>query len=163
MQRGRGGALRFALQPSQFRRSLSYAAAGCSDEEGEPVVDLGADAVGTCLDFTDALDTVEVTVTRLPVVPCSEQHTHEIYEVLTVREQELYPGFEALESEAQARCLAPFEEYVGVSAFDSDLFFSWLIPTLNSWENDNDSEIVCVIGEGNGAPLPAGSVQGIAH
>jgi hypothetical protein len=36
----------------------------------------------------------------------------------------VYPGFEALELEAQARCLGEFEEYVGRSAFDSELFYS---------------------------------------
>jgi len=125
-------------------------AAACSGDDREPVIDLGADAVGTCLDFEDFTET---TVESLPIVACNERHTHEIYATAVVTDEPVYPGFEALEAEAQVRCLAEFEEYVGISAFDSELFFSWLLPTLNTWERDDDREIVCVIGEGNGAPL----------
>jgi hypothetical protein len=131
----------------------------CSDDEdGEPVLDLGMDAVGTCLNFEEAPE--DATVEQLPVVDCNESHTHEIYFVPRVTDEPVYPGFEALEAIAQARCLGAFEEYVGVSPFESDFFFSWLLPTLNTWERDGDREIICVIGEGNGAPLPPGSVRG---
>jgi hypothetical protein len=126
------------------------------DDEGEPVLDLGVEAVGTCLDFEQA---PEATVERLPVVDCNETHTHEIYFVPRVTDEAVYPGFEALEAIAQARCLGAFEEYVGVSPFESELFFSWLLPTLNTWEREDDREIICVIGEGNGGPLPPGSVR----
>lgn len=131
---------------------------GCSDDDGDPVIDLDATAVGTCLDFGDS---IEAEVTSLPVVPCGDPHTHEIYAIATTAAK-TYPGFEALEAEAQASCLGAFEAYVGVSAFDSELFFSWLVPTLNSWDRDDDRQIVCVIGEGNGAPL-VGSVRNIAR
>jgi hypothetical protein len=130
----------------------------CSNDDGEAVVDLPASAVGTCLDFGDQID---AEVTELPAVPCSEPHTHEIYAIV-VSEAATYPGLEALEADAQAKCLGEFEDYVGVSAFDSELFFSWLVPTLNSWDRENDRQIVCVIGEGNGAPL-VGSVRGVAR
>lgn len=130
-------------------------AGACSDDaEGEPVIDLGQTAVGTCLDFGDEIDD---TVERLPAVPCEEQHTHEIFAVVD-SSAETYPGFEALEGEAQAVCLGRFEDYVGISAFDSELFFSWLVPTLDSWEREGDREIVCVAGEDNDAPL-VGSVR----
>jgi len=140
-----------------FCGALTVVVAACGgDDDGEPVIDLGASAIGTCLDFGD---TVGADIERLPVVPCEEQHTHEIFAVVNSAE-ETYPGFEALEAEAQAVCLQPFEQYVGVSAFDSDLFYSWLVPTLTSWEQDDDTEIVCVVGEDNAAPL-VGSVRGI--
>ena len=47
-------------------------------------------------------------------------------------EKSVYPGFEALEADAQAQCLAAFEPYVGINPFDSDLFVSWLVPTLTT-------------------------------
>ena len=103
-------------------------------------------------------DDVGAHVTELPVVECSVPHTHEIYAVVLSQEP-VYPGFESLEIAALARCLAPFEDYVGVSVFDSTLFYSWLVPTLTSWDKEDDREIVCVIGNGNGAPL-VGSVRG---
>ena len=134
------------------------AASSCSGDDGEPVVDLSESAVGTCLEFGDS---VEAEISELPAVPCLEPHSHEIY-AIEFSDAATYPGFEALEADAQAKCLGAFEEYVGVSAFDSELFFSWLVPTLNSWDRENDRQIVCVIGEGNGAPL-VGSVRGIAR
>ena len=56
----------------------------------------------------------------------------------------------------------PVKTTVGISAFDSELFFSWLLPTLDSWDRRNDREIVCVVGEGNGAPL-TGSVRNLGR
>jgi hypothetical protein len=133
--------------------------AGCSnDDDGAAVINLDATSVGTCLDFGD---TIDAEVTTLPVAPCAEPHTHEIYAVV-VTEEATYPGFEALEAEAQARCLGEFEDYVGVSAFDSELFFSWLVPTLNSWDREDDRQLICVVGEGNGAPL-VGTVRNIGR
>jgi hypothetical protein len=130
----------------------------CSSDDGESVVNLTASEVGTCLDFGDS---IEAEITELPVVPCGEPHSHEIY-AIEFSEAATYPGLEALEADAQAKCLGVFEDYVGVSAFDSELFFSWLVPTLNSWDREDDRQIVCVIGEGNGAPL-VGTVKGIAR
>ena len=126
-----------------------FLASSCSNDDGESVVDLPPSAVGTCVDFS-GLDGPEVD--ELQPVPCSEPHTHEIYAIV-ISEEATYPGLEALEADAQAKCLGEFEDYVGVSAFDSDLFFSWLVPTLNSWDREDDRQIVCLIGEGNGAPL----------
>ncbi|MGB0112407.1 MAG: septum formation family protein [Ilumatobacteraceae bacterium] len=131
-------------------------AASCSGDDGGDVIDLAPTAIGTCVDFGD---TVGADVTELPEVPCGEEHSHEIYALAEV-DLDTYPGFEALEADAQAQCLAAFEDYVGISAFDSELFFSWLVPTLTSWDKDDDRQIICLIGEGNGARL-VGSVRNI--
>lgn len=139
--------------------ALVGALTACSSgDDGEPVIDLGPTAVGTCLDFDDSIG---AEVDRLPEVPCEDPHSHEIFAV-KLSAADTYPGFEALEADAQAQCLGAFDEYVGISAFDSELFFSWLVPTLTSWDKENDREIVCVIGEGNGADL-VGTVRGIAR
>ncbi len=132
-------------------------AASCSDDDDNraDVIDVGSGAVGTCLDF-DADTGAEVT--ELPTIDCAEPHSHEIFAVV-VSDETVYPGFEALESTAQAKCLGQFEEYVGISAFDSTLFYSWLVPTLTSWDREDDREIICVVGDGAGAPL-VGSVRG---
>lgn len=139
--------------------AVAVVAVSCSDgDDGAEVIDLTERSIGTCLDFGDS---IEAEVTELPVVLCGEPHSHEIYAVETAAAAS-YPGFEALEAEAQTRCLGAFEDYVGISAFDSELFFSWLVPTLNSWDRDDDRQIVCVIGEGNSAPL-VGTVRDIAR
>jgi hypothetical protein len=138
---------------------LGGLATSCAeDDDDELLIDLTDGAIGTCLDFGDSIET---EVTELPTVPCREPHTHEIY-AIAFSDAATYPGLEALEADAQAKCLAEFEDYVGVSAFDSELFFSWLVPTLDSWDREDDRQIICVIGEENGAPL-VGTVRNIGR
>lgn len=118
------------------------------------MLDVDETSIGTCLLFEDDVGS---EVTTLPVVPCGESHTHEIFAVVE-SEAEVYPGFEGLEAEAQTVCFAEFEPYVGIDFFDSAFNFSWMVPTLTSWDRDNDREIICVIANLNGAPL-VGSVE----
>lgn len=143
-----------------WRRSLcclagaTVAVSGCSGDDGVTATDLGQDGIGVCLAIAD---TVGAEIDALPKVECTEAHTHEIYAVLEST-AETYPGFEALESEAQVRCLEEFEPYVGISPFDSNLFYSWMVPTLASWEDPDigergDREILCVVGSKDGEPL----------
>ncbi len=100
-------------------------------------------------------------MTELPEVECGVAHTHEIIAIVN-SESDTYPGFEALEAEAQAACLAEFEPYIGINPFDSELFVSWLVPTLTTWDRDDDRQIVCVVGNTNGADL-VGSVENSAR
>ena len=138
--------------------ALVVAITACSDDDEPSAIGVGNDVVGTCLDFSD---TTGEEFSSLPEVACEEPHTHEIFAVEKTG-AETYPGFEALEAEAQALCLGEFEDYVGINPFDSELFVSWLLPTLTSWDRENDREIICVIGEDNGAPM-VGSVRGVAR
>lgn len=137
--------------------AVAVLAAGCSgdDDAGSPVLGVTESGVGTCLDFPED---VGAEISELPVVPCEVSHSHEIFAVV-LTEGDVYPGFEALETEATAACLTEFEPYVGINAFDSELFYSWMVPTLTSWDREDDREIVCVVGNHNGAPL-VGSVEG---
>ena len=137
---------------------LVVGGAACSDDDDSPVVNLEPESVGVCLDFPP--DT-GAEVTDLPEVECGVEHTHEII-AITNSKAEVYPGFEALEEEAQAACLAAFEPYVGINPFDSDLFVSWLVPTLTTWDRDDDRQIVCVVGNLNGKPL-VGTVEDSAR
>ena len=70
----------------------------------------------------------------------------------------VYPGFDVLEQFAQAECLASFEPYVGVGAFDSKLFYSWFVPTLDGWNDADDREVLCVLGRQDAA-LMTGSIR----
>jgi hypothetical protein len=161
-------------------RSVAFAAAAflvvaCSGDDDPAATDLGQDAVGWCLDIADD---VGAEITDLPRVNCGEPHTHEVFaivdwntaasrEELGVSDTGAYPGFEALESVAQVECLKEFEPYVGISPFDSNLFYSWMVPTLASWEdtdigNRGDREIICVVGSADGAGLTE-SVRGSAR
>ncbi|MGK0275563.1 MAG: hypothetical protein ACI9N0_001949 [Ilumatobacter sp.] len=131
---------------------IASACSGSDDEvvKPQPVLDVGDGGVGTCLAFDV---TTSASVTELPKVDnCTVEHSHEIFAVVDST-AEVYPGFEQLEEEAQASCITGFQEYVGISPFDSELFYSWLVPTLDTWENDNDREIICVAGSADGRPL----------
>lgn len=125
-----------------------------SDDGADRVIDLDSNAPGTCLQFADD---VGPEITKLPIVDCATPHSHEIFAIV-LSQDKVYPGFDALESAAQAQCLAHFEGYVGISAFDSSLFYSWIVPTLATWDRNDDRQTICVIGNSNGAPL-VGSVR----
>lgn len=136
--------------------------AGCTNNGGndgtssEEILDVGATGPGTCLDFP--LDQ-DAEIKNLPVVEdCNQPHSHEIYAVTDYvlddgGEADVFPGFDALETFSRAACLDDFDGYFGISAFDSELFYSWIVPTLDSWEKKDDREILCVAGNQNGAPL----------
>lgn len=129
--------------------------AGCSgDDDGTRTASplgLGEEGEGTCLQFDDDADAIVLT---LPVVDCEMPHTHEIYAVER-HPADVYPGFTELEEYAQRVCLAAFEPYVGTNPFDSQLFHTWMVPTLDGW-NDNqqpDREILCILGSQDNEPL----------
>lgn len=135
--------------------SLTLAVAACSNDDGSPILDLGSEAIGRCLDVDE---TIEAEVSELPEVPCDQPHSHEIVGIV-ISPESVYPGFDALEATAQARCLVEFEEYVGISPFESELFYSWLVPTLTSWDRENDRQIICVAGARDSEPLEASVFQ----
>ena len=145
---------------------LCGSASACSGDDKTPVTGLGPEATGTCL-LVD--DSVGAEINDLPTVDCAEEHTHEIYAIINSASS-AYPGFEALEAEAQVLCLEAFEPYVGISPFDSNLFYSWIVPTLTSWEDkdvnesagvesNGDREIICVVGR-NDSEFVTGSFEG---
>ena len=47
-----------------------------------------------------------------------------------------YPGDDVLETFAQGACAQRFAGYVGVDYLDSTLFFTYLLPSARSWEQD---------------------------
>ena len=156
---------RRAVVLSLFGALVGVMIGGCSggDDDNRPATELGADGDGVCLDV--AAD-VGPEIVDLPVVDCDTPHTHEIYAVVESA-AETYPGFDALEDEAQVACLTAFEPYVEISPFDSTLFYSWMVPTLASWEDPDlgdggergDREIICVLGNRDGEAL-TGSMRG---
>jgi len=138
------------------------ALAACSSDSGpvkaKPVLDLSKDGVGTCLLVGTSID---AEVSKLPTIDCALEHTHEIYATIVVSDTKypVYPGTEALDAVAQHDCTAAFQPYVGSVPFDSALFFSWLLPTLASWNDHKDRTILCVTSRFDNAKLK-GTVKG---
>jgi hypothetical protein len=129
---------------------LALVAAACSDDDKTDVLDLAANGPGTCM---VAAPDLGPEVTGIPTVPCTEEHTHELYAVVPFDEGDVFPGLAALDAFAERVCVAEFEPYVGISVFDSTLTFSWLVPTLASWNNNEDRDVLCVVGPFDGSTL----------
>jgi hypothetical protein len=133
--------------------SVSVAAValiGCSSKKGTPVLDFSESGTGACLNVPDTLGE---QVSRLPKVDCGKAHTHEIYAVVKYTDSDVFPGQQKLDTFANQVCIQKFEPYVGTSNFDSTLTFTWLTPTLTSWNDHKDREILCVLQDIKGAPL----------
>jgi len=113
-------------------------------------------AVGTCFDAADAaLGATEVA--QVPIVDCAEPHDNEVYAAFDMTATE-FPGFETAEQLAFNECVARFDTFVGVTWEDSELDFTYLYPTDNSWSR-GDREIVCAIHRIDGQKS-TGSLEG---
>jgi hypothetical protein len=131
------------------------------DENKAVELELG-ERTDLCLDVPSVQDE---SVDQLDIVGCELEHTHEVMAVFE-SESKVYPGFDALEVEAQLGCLDRFEGYVGTDPFDSTLFYSWLVPSLASWSDaeiengqggdKGDRQIICVVGQPGDEPVAAG-------
>jgi hypothetical protein len=138
--------------------------AACSDDDAdpdepsnEPVLDIATDTgAPVCMQVTEDLPP---EVEKLPIIDCGVPHTHEIYATPELDEDAVYPGLDALDQFAQVECLAAFEPFVGTSPFDSSLSYTWLVPTLGSWNDDRDREVLCVLADRGSAEL-TGSMRG---
>jgi hypothetical protein len=129
------------------------ACSGDDDDTGvddEPVLDIETNTSDpVCLQVAD---TLPPEVETLPVIDCVEQHTHEIYATIPSTE-DVYPGVEALGEFAEVKCLEAFEPFVGTSPFDSVLSYSWLVPSLQGWNEEDDRDVLCVLMNRDGSPL----------
>lgn len=136
------------------------ACSGGDDTSKTPVLDVGEEGPGTCLDVTDELG---AEVTKLPVIDCAKPHSDEIFAVVDFgAEGDVFPGLQALETYARQVCVRDFEPYVGTSVFDSTLNFSYLTPTLSSWNDHKDRAVLCVLRDADLTPL-TGSMKGTAR
>ena len=111
---------------------------------------------GDCLNPSDE---VVGEIENIDAVPCDEPHTQEVYAVPEYPDKDggAYPGEGEIQKYADASCLEAFEEYTGIDYLNSDLYFTYLHPSVDSW-NDDDRQIICVVTAG-GDPM-TGSVKG---
>ena len=99
-------------------------------------------AVGDCFDDGDMV-LGELEVGDVPLVVCSAPHDNEVYAVVTV-DGEMFPGEEAIQSQADEVCFDAFDPFVGLDYESSALDFGWLIPTADSWEM-GDRIVACFV------------------
>lgn len=93
--------------------------------------------VGDCLnDLTDGV------VLDVPAVPCADPHEGEVFALYDLDEG-LYPGEEAIATDAETQCPERLASYAPAAAEDDNITFFYLYPTAESWAT-GDREIACV-------------------
>jgi len=80
--------------------------------------------------------------TEIALVPCTEPHTHEAYFAVDYV-GDAYPGSAALEVFAEQQCVGSFADYVGVELSQSRLYFTYLYPSVTTWNSKQDRQVVC--------------------
>ncbi len=98
----------------------------------------------------------EAQVSEVQRLDCTDPHDQEAYAVVPYQalgdaaEEEAttpgdtFPGDDALTQFAQGACAEKFGSYVGISYLDSSLFFTYLLPSPRSWQ-DEDRSVVCFV------------------
>lgn len=115
-------------------------------EEGQ--ADVFALRVGDCMN-----EVSEELVAEVPVVPCDQPHDEEVYFDFSLA-GDAFPGEDAVQTEADTRCAAEFDAFVGLAYDSSTLDFYAYRPSEESWTRLDDRIVSCVIYD------PAGQVTG---
>lgn len=135
---------------------------GCSlfgdDDEGEGVSVFDVEP-GQCF---EGQTEVKAQISELTAIDCDDEHAQESYAVIPFQAvdgeaPDTYPGDDALTKFAEGACAGEYRTYVGVDYLDSELFYTYLLPSARSWEDD-DRSVICFVTTA-GEPLQ-GSVKG---
>jgi len=115
--------------------------------------------VGDCFNDTSAMSSdEEVEIVNVPGVPCAEPHDNEVYAVFNLGIT-TFPEGDGMADLAFDSCRKRFEPFVGKDYASSSLDILPIYPTLDSWKQRNDREVICGVFDMNLAKLQ-GSVQG---
>lgn len=113
--------------------------------------------IGDCYDPIEDPD--DDALLAAIILPCTEPHIAEVFGLAEVAGAPTapFPGYDDLEDEAEDRCDAAFEEYVGIDFDRSRYGYIYYTPTEATWEA-GDRVVMCVIDD-NGRAIE-GSVAG---
>jgi hypothetical protein len=133
------------------------------DETGAVVSEGAIDAfqiqVGDC--FNDAPDQGKedtIQVFDVAGIPCSQPHDNEVYAIFDAALAE-FPGSDEMSNLAHEACVERFEAFVGRDYETSKLDVYPMYPTIESWNQRDDREIVCALYDPDLAKL-TGSMRG---
>ncbi len=130
-------------EPSTETESTDTPAAAADDGY---LVDL---EVGDCLGESPAEEIVSIQT-----VPCSEPHSHEVFAEITLTEGDgQFPGYAAIDEQAEESCIAMFDDFVGLPYGESQLEFRFVTPSEEGWRN-GERLAYCAVYD------PAGEVSG---
>lgn len=124
--------------------ACSWFGGGSHSSVSQPVLSVGP---GQCF---SAPSSVHTQLTSLKRTPCTKPHALEAYARVPFTKQKnvadlAYPGSDALTKFAQSACAQQFRKYVGIDYLDSSLFFTFLLPSPQGWEQDLDRYVLCFI------------------
>lgn len=93
---------------------------------------------------------VHAQLSELDRRSCDKPHTREAYAVVDYASSgataaSTYPGEQALTAFAEGACAQHYRDYVGVDYLDSSLFFTYLMPSARSWQQDDDRKVICFV------------------
>lgn len=143
-----------------MRRWLLLATAGalalasCSSSNGSGSESVFSVKPGQC--FTTPT-TVKAELSSLQRVSCTTPHTQEAYASVAFQPSaaavasgaptgdSAFPGADVLTAFAKGACAQRFGSYVGIDYLDSSLFFTYLLPSARSWEQDDDHTVLCFV------------------
>ena len=98
------------------------------------------------------------TVDKLDLVACDKPHSYEAYSVIASTAS-TYPGAEVLQVFADQSCIDKFFDYVGVALSQSILYYTYVYPSVTSWNSNSDRSVICFIYKAT-EPLLTKSVKG---
>ena len=132
--------------------ALTFAISSCSsgaqgDSSGVVV------KVGDCSNSN-----LSQTAEKLDLVPCDKPHALEAYSIVASTAT-TYPGADALQVFAEQSCIDKFFDYVGVDLSQSILYYTYVYPSVASWNNKSDRSVICFIYKAT-EPLLTKSVKG---
>lgn len=135
--------------PTDAESESAEPTASAADETAEATESEGDGGTTTSvfdLEVGDCYDgATEANVETVDVVDCDTPHEYEVYALVQheAGPGEEYPGDEAISDFADDACLgSSFEDYVGRSYQDSELYAFALQPTAETWDV-GDREVVC--------------------
>ena len=133
-------------------------AAGCSSSGGSSTESVFDATPGQC--FT-APTAVKAELSDLTKVACTKPHTQELYAdvdyvaagtassgasaAASSVSGGAYPGADVLDTFAKGACAQQFKSYVGVDYLNSTLFYTYLLPSARSWEQNDDRTVLCFV------------------
>ena len=117
--------------------------AGAIATEGS--VDAFALEIGDCILEPEGTSSEEgAVVDSVKAVPCDQPHDGEVYAEGDLQDGD-YPGDTAVEEQSLDLCGPRFGEYVGKAYEESALDFFPITPTKDSWEQQDDRTVSCVL------------------
>lgn len=95
--------------------------------------------IGDCFD-DEAFEATEIS--EVPGVPCADPHDNEVYATFDISGD--WPGDEGVEELAFGGCYDRFAGAIGKSYEESVLDYTAIYPSLGSWKQRGDREVICV-------------------